>query len=48
MHNANSLTDPENIYIQGFKGIMKKKLGWEKKFSRQVAAILIIGWKLKI
>ena len=26
----------------------KKKLSWKKKFSRQVAAILIIGGKLKI
>ena len=47
--NANRLADHENLYIPGFKGIMKKKkLGRKKKFSRQVAAILIIGGKLKI
>ena len=40
--NANRLADPENIYIglPGFKGILKKN--W------LVAAILFIGWKLKI
>ena len=41
---ANRLAHPENLYIPGFKGILKKKLG-KKKF---VAAILIIGGKLKI
>ena len=47
--NANRLADPENIYIPGFKGIMEKnKIKSKKtKFSRQVAAILIIGGKLK-
>ena len=40
MNNANRLADPENLYIPGFKGIMKK-IG-------QVAATLIIGGKLKI
>ena len=43
--NTNRLADHENLYIPGFKGILKKKL---KKISRQVAAILIIGGKLKL
>ena len=46
---ANRLADPENLYIPGFKGIIKKKnLVAKKKFCRQVAAILIIGGKMKI
>ena len=40
--DANRLADPESLYILGFKVIMKNK------FSRQVAAISIIGGKLKI
>ena len=28
--NANRLADPENLYIPGFKGIMKKKKSWKK------------------
>ena len=48
-YNANRLTDPENLYIPGFKGIIEEtKIRSKKKFSRQVAAILIIGGKLKI
>ena len=47
-NNANRLADPENLNIPGFKGIMKKKIELKKKISRQVAAILIIGGKLKI
>ena len=43
--NTNRLSDPENLYIPGFEGILKKKL---KKISRQVAAILIIGGKLEM
>ena len=42
------LADPENLYIPGFKGIMKNKIKSKKKISRQVAAILNIGGKLKI
>ena len=43
----------ENLYIPGFKGIMKKmkkneKIKSKKKISGHVAAILIIGGKLKI
>ena len=46
--NADRLADPENLYILGFKGnIYIKKLSRKKKFSRQLAAILIIGGKLK-
>ena len=44
IYNTNRLADPENLYIPGFEGILKKSL---KKISRQVAAILIIGGKLK-
>ena len=46
--NTNSLADPENLYmyIPGFEEILEKKS--RKKISRQVAAILIIGGKLKI
>ena len=43
--NANRLAEPENLYMPGFKGILKKL---SRKKSRQVAAILIIGGKLKI
>ena len=47
--NANRLADPENLYIPGFKEIIKKKKLCRKKTNyRQVAAILIIGGKLKI
>ena len=43
--NTNRLQDPENLYIyQVSKEFWKKVL---KKISRQVAAILIIGGKLK-
>ena len=45
--NANRLADTENLHIPGFEGIMKK-IESKKKFSRQVAAILIIGGKLQI
>ena len=31
--NANRLTDPENLYIPGFKGIMKKKIYLKKKIK---------------
>ena len=41
---TNRLAYPENLYIPCFKGILKKR---RKKSSRQVAAILIIGGKLK-
>ena len=45
------LADPENlyhVYIPGFKGIIKNiKLGRKKNIG-QVAAIFIIGGKLKI
>ena len=37
--NTYRLADPENLYIPGFEGILKK--------SRRVAAILIIRGKLK-
>ena len=37
----------KNLYIPGFKGIMEKN-EVKKKFSRQVAVILIIDGKLKI
>ena len=47
-NNANRLADSENLYIPGIKGIMKKKIKLKKKFSRQVAVILIIRGKLKI
>ena len=39
------LADPENLYIPGFKGILKIS---QKKIRSQVAAILIIGGELKI
>ena len=45
---ANRFADPENLHIPGFKEILKKKNLVEKKYSRQVAAILIISGKLKI
>ena len=45
--NANRLTDLENLYIPGFKEILKNKFS-RKKISRQVATIFIIGGKLKI
>ena len=35
-----------HVYIPGFTGIKKKKL--KKKISRQVAAISIMGEKMKI
>ena len=46
--NTNSLADPENLYmyIPGFEEILIKR-SW-KKINRQVAAILIIGGKLKL
>ena len=31
MDNANRLSDPENLYIPGFRGIMKKIICWKKK-----------------
>ena len=44
--NTKRLADPENLYIYTrFQGNSEKKI--EKKISRQVAAILIIGGKLK-
>ena len=48
--NANRLADPENLYIPGFKEIIEKNKinSKKKKINRQVAAILIIGGKLKI
>ena len=46
MDNANRLADPENLYIPDFTGNLKKSQN--NNFIRQVAAILIIGWKLKI
>ena len=47
--NANRLADPENLYKPGFKSIIKKKkISQKKKFSCQVAAIVIISGKLKI
>ena len=45
IYNTNRLADPENLYIPGFKGILKKKV--QKQISRKVVAILIIGGKLK-
>ena len=43
--NTNRLTDRENLYIyQVSRNFFKKSI---KKISRQVAAILIIGGKLK-
>ena len=44
--NANRFADPENLSFPGFKGILTKKIS-RKKISRQVAAILIIGVKMK-
>ena len=38
--NANRLTDPENLYYKISWKLWKKKV---EKFSRPVAAILIIG-----
>ena len=43
--NTNRLTDPENLYIYQVSRVFKKR--GRKKISRQVAAILIIGGKLK-
>ena len=54
--NANRLAFPENLYMSDFKAftwkyelfIKKKKIDWKKIIIGQVAAILIIGQKLKI
>ena len=44
--DANRRADTENLYISGFKGILKNKFS-RKKISRRVASISIIDGKLK-
>ena len=47
--NANRLTNPENLYIyQVSRELWEQKIKLKKENCRQVAAILIIGGKLKI
>ena len=47
--NDNRLTDPENLYTgTRFQGDLEKKISRKRNNNGQVAAILIIGGKLKI
>ena len=47
--NATRLADPENLYTgTRFQGDSEKKISRKRNNNRQVAAILIIGGKLKI
>ena len=47
-HEIDSQTLKTYIPVPGFKGIQKKKISRKRNNNRQVAAILIIGGKLKI
>ena len=47
--NDNRLANPENLYTgTRFQGDSEKKISRKRNNNRQVAAILIIGGKLKI
>ena len=43
--NANSLADPENLYIPGFKGIVKKKLSRKKQIQLPGGGHFDYRWK---